>query len=166
MMHTQLAEDRSEHPLDVVERLAAINAWSFEREAEDEIAVTAAGGWSDYNIAFTWLPEMETLHIGCAFDLRPPPRRRAEVLELIASANEQLWVGHFDLWSSEGVVMYRHGILLAGGALPTSAQCEAALSNALAACERYYQAFQFVVWAGKSAREAIEASMLETLGEA
>jgi len=40
------------------------------------------------------------------------------------------------------------------------------MSNALIACERYYQAFQFVVWAGKNAREAINALMLETRGEA
>ena len=32
--------------------------------------------------------------------------------------------------------------------------------------ERYYPAFQFVVWAGKSAGEALEAVLLETVGEA
>ena len=39
-------------------------------------------------------------------------------------------------------------------------------SNALDACERYFPAFQFVVWAGKTAREAIDAAMFETAGEA
>jgi hypothetical protein len=40
------------------------------------------------------------------------------------------------------------------------------LSAALDACERYYSAFQFVAWAGAGAREALEAAMFETAGEA
>jgi hypothetical protein len=45
-------------------------------------------------------------------------------------------------------------------------QCEALLDAALDTSERYFQAFQFVVWAGKSAREALDAAMFETAGEA
>ncbi len=37
---------------------------------------------------------------------------------------------------------------------------------AVEACERYYQAFQFVVWAGKTAAEALDTAMFETAGEA
>ena len=166
MQTSQIRSTRREHPLDIVERLAASNEWAFERDDQDEVSVTVTGAWTDYQVAFSWLPDLETLHVGCAFDLKVPLRRRAEALELIAIANEQLWLGHFDLWTSEGVVMFRHALLLTGGAQPTSAQCESLMSSALLACERYYQAFQFVVWAGKSAREAINALMLETRGEA
>ena len=55
---------------------------------------------------------------------------------------------------------------LAGGAVVNSQQCESALTSAVFACERYYQAFQFVIWAGKSSREALETTMMETQGEA
>jgi hypothetical protein len=40
------------------------------------------------------------------------------------------------------------------------------LGSALDTCERYYPALQFVVWAGKSAREAVDAVMFETCGKA
>jgi hypothetical protein len=40
------------------------------------------------------------------------------------------------------------------------------LRGALEACERYYQSFQFVVWAGKSSEDALAATMLETEGQA
>ena len=33
-------------------------------------------------------------------------------------------------------------------------------------CERYFPAFQFMVWAGKSAEEAMNAAMFDTAGEA
>lgn len=158
--------ERSEHPLDVVERLATIRDWSFDRADENEISVSVASAWTDYHIAFTWLDEMEALHIACAFDLRVPARRRADVLELVSLINEQLWVGHFDLWSSEEVVMFRHSLLLAGGVEPNGHQCETLLKLATDACDRHYQAFQFVLWAGKSPREAMEGAMFETVGEA
>jgi len=40
------------------------------------------------------------------------------------------------------------------------------LVGAIHACERYYPAFQFVVWAGKNAPEAMSAAMFDTEGEA
>ena len=158
--------DRSEHPLDVVERLASLRDWIFDRAETDEMSVSVAGRWTDYHVAFTWIEDVEALHVACAFDLKVPDRRRQEILQLISRINEQLWVGHFDLWSSENVVMFRHALLLAGGAEPTNAQCETMLRVSVEACERYFQAFQFVMWAGKSAREALDSVLFETEGEA
>ncbi|MGO9392967.1 YbjN domain-containing protein [Rhodoblastus sp.] len=159
-------EERVEHPVDVVERLASLKDWSFDRDDPDEISICVAGAWADYNVAFTWLPQHEALHLACAFDLKVPERRRAEAACLVAKINEQLWVGHFDVWSRDGVIMFRHAMLLAGNAQANDAQCEAVMANALEACERYYQAFQFVVWAGKSTAEALEGAMFDTIGEA
>ena len=158
--------DRAEHPVDVVERLAALNDWAFDRADEDEISILVAGVWAQYEVAFTWLPDMESLHVGCSFDLKIPARRRAEISMLAQMINEQLWIGHFDLWSNEDIVMFRHSLVLAGGAQPNDAQCGAIVHQALKACENYYQAFQFVLWAGKSAREALELAMFETQGSA
>jgi hypothetical protein len=165
-MQQQLFIERAEHPVDVVERMAALNEWVFDRDGDDEISISVAGGWTDYHVAFTWLPDVEALHVGCAFDIKVSSRRRPEILNLVSLINEQLWVGHFGLWESEGVMMYRHALLLTGGAEPNASQCEAALNAATAACERYYQAFQFVLWAGKTAREAMETAMFETVGQA
>jgi hypothetical protein len=40
------------------------------------------------------------------------------------------------------------------------------LAAALEACETYFQAFQFVVWSGVSARESLESVVFETVGRA
>ncbi|MBX6425682.1 MAG: YbjN domain-containing protein [Variibacter sp.] len=161
-----VSDERQINPVDVVEHLAAIKDWSFDRFGDDEIAISISGRWTDYQVSFTWMDEIEALHLACAFDCRVPEHRRAEMLQLIAHVNEQLWIGHFDLWSRDGVIMFRHALVLSGGLEPSGRQCEVLLDAALDACERYYQAFQFVVWAGKSAREAIDAAMFETAGEA
>lgn len=158
--------ERPDNPVDTIETVAALNDWAFERSADDEITISVAGSWCDYHVSFSWMEEVEALHLACAFDLKVTDARKTEVVRLLALVNEQLWMGHFDLWNQEGVVMFRQSLLLAGGSEATSTQIEAMLSNALENCERYYQAFQFVVWAGRPASEAIATAMFETVGEA
>jgi hypothetical protein len=160
------SEQPQDNPLEVVERVAASNGWSFERAGDDEITILVTGKWSDYQVSYTWMYDIEALHLACAFELKVPERCRGEVQQLISLINEQMWVGHFDLWTKDGLVMYRHALVLAGGVEASSRQCEALLATALDACERYFPAFQFVVWAGKPAREALDAAMFETQGEA
>ncbi len=160
------ADERLEHPVDTVERLASVNDWSFERSEDDEICISVKGTWAEYHVAFTWLEDMEALHLACAFDLKVPERRRPEMMKLVAAINEQLWVGHFDIWSKEDVIMFRHALVLSGGLEPNAKQCEAMLRIATEACEKHYQGFQFVVWAGKTADEALGSIMFETMGEA
>jgi len=160
------AHDNRGSPLDVVEHMAAGNNWPFERAGEDEIGLVVTGRWTNYQVSFTWMNEIETLHLACAFDMKVPEPRLADVQKLIALINEQMWIGHFDVWTQNGVVMFRHALVLAGGVAASGRQCEAVLASALDSCERYFPAFQFVIWAGKSAREAMESAMFETTGEA
>ena len=85
---------------------------------------------------------------------------------LIGLINEQLLTGHFDLWHRDGSLVFRNGLLLSGGAEANDAQCEALIRFAVETCERYFPAVQFVVWAGRKADDALESTMLDTMGEA
>ena len=98
------------------------------------------------------MDELEALHLACAFDLKVPERRQPEVQALISMINEQLWIGHFDVWSQQGLVMFRHALVLAGGSKPPASSASRCCRPRSIACERYFTAFQFVVWAGKGAR--------------
>jgi len=157
--------ERDINPVDLIEQVASVNDWQFER-TNDEISMNIAGVWSDYDVSLSWMEDFEALHLACAFDLKITENRMLESMQLIGRINEQLLIGHFDLWQSDGSVMFRHSLLLNGGAEPTAEQLECLLTSALEACERYYQAFQFVVWAGKSSKEALEAVLFETHGNA
>jgi len=158
--------DSQNNPLAVVEDIATHHNWSFERSGEDEVTIVSRGDQTDYQLSFTWMTEIEALHLACAFDMKIPAPRRAEVQRLIAAVNEQLWIGHFDIWTHTGMIMYRQALVLPDGITASTAQCESMLVGAIQACERYYPAFQFVVWAGKSAGEAMTAAMFDTQGEA
>ncbi len=161
----EIEVERDVNPVDLVEQVASINDWQFER-TNDEISMTVGGVWSDYDISLSWMEDFEALHLACAFDLKITENRMSEATHLIGRINEQLLIGHFDLWQDDGSVMFRHSLLLNGGAEPTAEQLECLMTSALEACERYYQAFQFVVWAGKSSKEALEAVLFETQGNA
>jgi hypothetical protein len=64
--------DSRNNPLAVVEDIAADNNWAFERSGEDEVTIVSKGNWTDYQLSFTWMAEIEALHLACAFDMKIP----------------------------------------------------------------------------------------------
>jgi hypothetical protein len=154
------------HPLDVVESVVTANDWMFDRRNDQEMAVQVPGHWCDYSLYFAWNDEIGALHFTCAFDMRVPEEKRLAVSRLVALINERIWLGHFGMWDDEGLPMYRHAMPLRGTHGPTFEQLEDLLDTAVYECERFYPAFQFVIWGGKSAEEALAAAMIETVGEA
>ncbi len=159
-------EQAASHPLDVVERIVDGNDWTFDRRNDREMAAQAPGRWCDYNLYFAWNDEVGAMHFTCAFDIRVPDGRRAQVNELLSLANEKLWLGHFNVWDEGGLPMFHHAMPLRGTQGPTLEQMEDLMDIALAECDRFYPAFQYVIWGGRTAVDAVAAAMIETLGEA
>lgn len=161
-----LESEELSNPLDRVERIAEAYQWAFSRTDSREVMMEVSGGWSDMTISLNWRDEFEILHMAVSLEVKVPPARRDEVAKLLARINEQLLVGHFDLWHSDGSLLFRNSLLLSGNAEANDPQCEALIRFAVETCERYFPAVQFVVWAGQSASDALEAAMIETWGEA
>lgn len=154
------------HPIDVLESAVEDNGWAYERSGRDELNLSVAGRWCDHHFSFSWREDLQSLHLSSAFDMRiGPDARRQDVASLLMHVNARLWIGHFDLWPEDGTIVFRHAMIFPGvGASP--AQCEGLLNLALEACEHYYPAFQFVLWGGKTAEEAVAAAVLECQGQA
>ena len=64
MATTQVNYDRFTNPVDMVEHIATIHDWTFERSAPDELTLTVSGAWCDYHISLTWRDDLEALHLG------------------------------------------------------------------------------------------------------
>ncbi|MEK9723418.1 MAG: YbjN domain-containing protein [Rhodospirillaceae bacterium] len=154
------------HPIDIVEQLVEFNEWTFDRRNNEEMAVQVPGSWCDYSLYFAWNEEMEAIHFTCAFDMRVAEDQMARVFELLALVNEKLWLGHFSIWADEGLPMFRATLALRGQQGLTVEQTEDLVETALTECERFFPAFQYVIWGGKTATDAIEAAMIDTVGEA
>ena len=153
-------------PLDTIERIALRADLEAQRVNEDELHVTLTGSWRDVSVWFAWREEAQVLQIGAPLDLKVPKGCRAQIHELLALINERLWLGHFDHWEGEHGLIYRNGAVLAAGQAMEQGQAEILLRGAVEAFEKFYPAFNYVIWGGKSAREAIDACVLETVGNA
>jgi hypothetical protein len=158
--------ERSANPLDVIEQIIAANEWAFDRRSESEMAAEAPGKWCDYGLYFSWSHEISAMHFSCAFDLKVPAAKREKLFELLAMANEKLWIGHFGIDSDDGVPVFRHSVLLRGAPGASAESLEDMVDIALTECERFFPAFQFVLWGGKAPAEALQAAMLDCVGEA
>ena len=158
--------DTVANPLDAVERVVLANGWVFERQGDDEIVAEVQGRVSVYRMWFAWRPDIEALQFSSGFDVKVGRARRAAVLELLAMVNAAMWLGHFELCSDDGLVAFRHTMLLRGGCGATPEQIVDLIAGSLEASERYYPAFHFVVWGGMPPAKAMAASLMETMGEA
>ena len=106
------------------------------------------------------------MHFSCGFDMTVPKGRRGAVYELLALANEKLWLGHFDLSAEDNSPAFRHAVLLRGISAASAEQVEDLVDIALSECERFYPAFDFVVCHAKAPAQAIAEAMIDPVGEA
>lgn len=155
-----------ENPLDRVERLAERRSWAIDRTNDDEVNMCVTSDWSDIHVGLHWRDDLESLHLSCTFDQKVPDKNREEVNRLLNLVNARMFHGHFDLWLNDGSIVFRNSLILAGGAVANDEQIETIIRLGVDNCQRYFPAIQFVVWAGKSAEEAMEGSLFETMGEA
>ncbi len=161
------AEGESAAPIEMLENYFSAHGWAYDRNADDEIVANVKGSWTEYELRGVWRDEDRVLQFLALPDIKVAEDKRAAIYEAIGLVNEQLWIGHFELWSASGILLFRHAALLEGDEpIMSLAQTESLIESAIDECERYYPVFQFVLWGGKTPREAIAAALIETQGEA
>ena len=166
MSATPIHQHGFTNPLDRLEEIVSANEWPFERPGEDEMAVEYAGHWCGYQLHFVWSQDLNAMHLSCFMDMRVPKARLKPISELLSAVNNKMWLGHFVVPEDDTTPVFRHTSLIrAGGAIGVE-QLEDLVDIAVTECERFYPAFQFVTWGGKSPQEAVAASLLDTVGEA
>jgi len=154
------------HPIDIVETLAEQASWEFDRVGENQIAMAVEGGWHTYSLTLMWSDYDDMLRLVCTFELTPPEDRLDAFHALLNIANDRIWGGGFTLWRSEGLLVYRAGLSLAGGASATPEQVEAMVCAAIAQSERFYPAFQLVGWSDETPEQAARIALEQAYGTA
>lgn len=154
------------NPLDILEQLVDANEWPFDRPSEAEMVIELAGRWSDYRLFVAWQESLGAVYVSCRVDIRVPERKRVAMAELLMLVNEKLWLGHFDLCSEERAPVFRHTVPLRGVGGASAEQLEDLVDIAFTECDRFYPAFQHLLWGGLRAADAIAAALLDPQGEA
>ena len=153
-------------PVDMLVSLFEARGWPCEAVGDDEVSGEVQGSWANYQVRGIWRREDHVLQLLCLPDIRVPDDKRAAMFEVLALVNEQLWLGHFDIWSSGGVLLYRHGLMLGDDGLLSLAQAQTAVEAAVDECDRFYPAFQFILWGDKTPAEALASALVDAAGEA
>ena len=159
-------DDSDIHPIDLVEHVAEHHAWEFDRIHDDQIAMAVEAQWRTYSITLAWSAYDETLRLICTFEMEPPAHRMQALYEALNTINDQCWAGAFTWWGEQNMMVYRYGLVLAGGQMAGPEQVDTMIHAAVMACERYYPAIQLVTWAERSPAEAIEVAICEAYGTA
>ena len=125
------------HPIDIVEYIAEHHDWEFDRASDNQISMAIEGQWRTYSITLAW-----------------------------NKVNDKCWAGSFSYWTDEKLMVYRYGLILAGGQTASAEQIDTAINVAVTASERYYPAFSMVTWAGHTVDEAMQVAIAEAYGRA
>ena len=64
------------------------------------------------------------------------------------------------------MLLYRHGLMLGDDGLLSLSQAQMAVEQAVDECDRFYPAFQFVLWGDRDAAEALANALVDAAGEA
>jgi hypothetical protein len=154
------------HPIDIVEHIAEHHDWDFDRIADDQIAMAVEGQWRTYSITLAWSAYDETLRLICTFEMEPPEARLPELYEALNLTNDQIWAGAFTYWYEQRLMVYRYGLVLAGGQVAGPEQLNLLIGSAVVNCERFYPAFQLATWGDRSVEDAMKVAISEAYGRA
>ncbi len=161
-----IERDDEAAPVDMLASLFDARGWNYEFASEDEISGEVQGSWANYQVRGIWRAQDRVLQLLCLPDIRIPDDKRTAMYEVLALINEQVWVGHFDVWSNGNVLLYRHGLMLGDHGMLSPSQAHIAVEAAIEECDRFYPAFQFILWGDKTPEEALAAALVDAAGEA
>ncbi|MEX0305084.1 MAG: YbjN domain-containing protein [Leisingera sp.] len=166
MALSELHLEEDIHPIDIVEHLASRHDWDFDRVGDDQIAMSVEGQWRTYSLTLAWSGYEECLRLVCSFEMEPPEAELPRLYELINRMNDQCWEGSFTYWEDHKLMLFRYGLMLAGGQMASPQQIDAMINASVANAERYYPAIQLAVWGQRSADEAMQVAIAEAYGRA
>ena len=154
------------HPIDIVEHIAEHHDWDFDRVADDQIAMAVEGQWRTYSITLAWSGYDETLRLICTFEMEPPQEKLSQIYEVLNRINDKIWAGAFTFWPEQRLMVYRYGLVLAGGQVAGPEQIDTLIGAAVTSAERFYPAFQLVAWGDRGIDDAMQVAIAEAYGRA
>ena len=146
--------------------MANSKKWAFSRSADDELVAEISSNWCEYRLYFAWSERIRAINFTITFDIKFPPSSSQSIYELLSLINERIWIGNFDITSRNGIPAFRHTILMHSDNNLVSKQLEELVDIAIYECEKYYPAFQMILFEEKSPKEALVSCAFDVVGTA
>ena len=154
------------NPIDIVEDVIYEKKWSFSRADDYELVADISSKWCQYRLYFTWSENVRAISFTITFDLKFPESKLFEAYELIGLINENLWIGHFDITSKNGIPAFRHTLLSSNDNDSLHKKLENLVDIAIFECEKYYPSFQQVLFDEIEPSKSLLFANFEVIGTA
>tara|TARA_B100000242_G_C43014800_1_gene471864 strand:- start:586 stop:1059 length:474 start_codon:yes stop_codon:yes gene_type:complete len=154
------------NPIDIIEDVIHQKKWNFSRSADHELVAEISSNWSAYRLYFNWSENINALSLSITFDIKFPETKLVKAYELLGLINENLWIGHFDITSRNGIPAFRHTILSSSETEILHKKFEDLVDIGIYECEKFYPSFQQILFDDISPKEAVDISKFEIIGRA
>lgn len=154
------------NPIDTVESIFTRRAYELDRRSDSEVVVEVQGKWNNMLLFFAWEENMHCLHMSCLMDIQSVIEDRSKIFELLAMANEELWVGHFSYWTEQKMPVFKHALIINDNETEFERKIAQLTDIAVKECERMYPIFNVVLTKGMDPRQAMYPMTMETIGRA
>ena len=154
------------NPIDTVESIFTRRAYELDRRSDSEVVVEVQGKWNNMLLFFAWEENMHCLHMSCLMDIQSTIEDRSKIFELLAMANEELWVGHFSYWTEQKMPVFKHALIINDNEAEFERKIAQLTDIAVKECERMYPIFNVVLTKGMDPRQAMYPMTMETIGRA
>jgi hypothetical protein len=167
---TELKNNQS-NPIDMIEDIIFQENWTHERISLQELIICIRGQWGEYHANIIWDQDSDILQTSIGFNLGIPQQQfskyiNSELKNLIFKVNEQMQIGHFEIWHEEHMIVWRSGQVLSKKNKHEPSDFERLIELALNDCNRFYPAFQYVLWGNTTAEDAFKIALFDTIGSA
>lgn len=162
----ELAYNLTYNPIDMVESIFSNNSFELERRGVNEVVVEVQGKWSNTLLFFAWEENIKCLHLSCLMNIEGLTECNPKIFELLALANEDLWLGHFSYWKEHNMPVFKHSMLLDGNDDISTEKLSQIIQIAIKECERMYPIFKAVLLKGISPEDALYPFTMTTMGQA
>ena len=154
------------NPIVIVEDVIYEKKWSFSRADDYELVADISSKWCQYRLYFTWSENVRAISFTITFDLKFPESKLFKAYELIGLINENLWIGHFDITSKNGIPAFRHTLLSSNDNDFLHKKLENLVDIAIFECEKYYPSFQQVLFDEIEPSKSLLFANFEVIGTA
>lgn len=154
------------NPIDMVENIFNDRSFELERRGINEVAVEVQGKSNNMLLFFAWEENIQCLHISCILDIENSGSNNSKVFELLALANEDLWLGHFSYWKEQNLPVFKHSMLLNDNESISPEKISQVINIAIKECERMYPIFVAVLTNGINPEQALYPVTMVTIGQA
>lgn len=154
------------NPIDTVENIFSRRSFELDRRNLNEVVIEIQGKWNNMLLFFAWEQNMHCLHLSCLMDIESTIEDRSKIFELLALANEELWVGHFSYWAEQNMPVFKHSVILNDEEDNFEGKISQIIDIAIKECERLYPIFKVVLTKGMDPKRALYPMLMETVGQA